>query len=488
MVGKKEGSAVSDLESATCYSEWRNAAMAYDVKLKSDKWKLQDKTRRYDYIAIRNRLDTLRKLRNSKDDSGLLFILNEGIHGNMGRMGNHSLYQKSKFGTKNLVTEYVEETASALHYLANSDSGAFSVGEKFEFFHRASHCYGRSALMMSGAGSLLYFHLGVVKALWEQNILPSIISGASGGAFVAALVGTHTNDQLAQIFDPAFLKLEVEKDVGFIRNFALFKSGPMPVDEMRSVYERLIPDMTFQEAFHLTGYQINISVSPAERHQTSRLLNAITSPNVLIRDAVIASCSVPGIYPPAALAAKNAQGLKQAYLPGRRWVDGSMAEDLPIKRLVRLYGVNHTIASQTNPLVLPFIAEHKEQEAVNDVLKGAVLTSAKHWALTTAKLFKAPINRVSMLSKLVNTWVSLLSQTYTGDINILPPNRLFNPIRLMQFRSNAEILSMIRDGERAAWPKIEKIRIQSLVSRALEEITQCMDKDLFNESESKCKH
>ncbi len=68
--------------------------------------------------------------------------------------------------------------------------------------------------------------------------------------------------------------------------------------EVEDPVKRLIPDLTFQEAFELTGYSINISVAPAELHQTSRLLNAITSPNVFIRTAVMASCAVPGVFPP----------------------------------------------------------------------------------------------------------------------------------------------------------------------------------------------
>lgn len=473
------------LVNASSYSGWLDAAQVYDLATKADVWKTTDKSRRYDYVSIRNRYDMLRRLREEGNDAALLFALNEGIHGNMGGMGRNSLYQRAKFGTKQLIVDYVEEVSRSLKYLATQKSATLTLEDKVEFFQRASHCFGRSALMMSGAGSLLYFHLGVVKALWEQGVLPPILSGASGGAFVAALVGTHTHKELSKIFDPDFLELEVEKELGFFKAFSILKAGPMPVEEMKAVYERLIPDLTFQEAYELTGYQINISVAPAERHQTSRLLNAITSPNVLIREAVIASSSVPGFYPPAPLAAKNAEGEKQPYLSGRRWVDGSVSEDLPIKRLVRLYGVNHTIASQTNPMALPFIVEHKEKEEALDILKGMMLSSAKQISLASAKILKKPISRSSSLSKLVNTWVSLISQTYTGDINILPPNKLFNPVQLMQFRSKDEMLAMIRDGERATWPKIEKIRIQTQISRTLDSIIDTLEQEIYQQVDSK---
>ena len=50
--------------------------------------------------------------------------------------------------------------------------------------------------------------------------------------------------------------------------------------------------------------------------------------------------------------AKNTRGERLPYVASRKWVDGSIADDLPAKRLARLYGVNHFITSQTNPVVL----------------------------------------------------------------------------------------------------------------------------------------
>jgi len=80
---------------------------------------------------------------------------------------------------------------------------------------------------------------------------------------------------------------------------------------------------------------------------------------------VMASCAIPGVFPPVSLQAKNKDGKIQAYLPSRKWVDGSMSNDLPSKRLARLYGVNHFIVSLTNPVVLPFVSDPSTQ---NDFL------------------------------------------------------------------------------------------------------------------------
>lgn len=59
--------------------------------------------------------------------------------------------------------------------------------------------------MLSGGGTLGYFHLGVLKALIEQELCPTVISGASAGAFVAAIVGTRTDAEFLALFEDNYL-------------------------------------------------------------------------------------------------------------------------------------------------------------------------------------------------------------------------------------------------------------------------------------------
>ncbi|MEM7763778.1 MAG: DUF3336 domain-containing protein [Pseudomonadota bacterium] len=460
------------MRNANTYAQWKRAAIRYDKNHRLDKWKRRERSSQYDYVAIRERLDMLQELRQQRDDHGLLFTLNEGIHGNLGGMGKPDLYRKAKFGTKKLIVDYTDEICDCLQHLANPRVRNISLDEKLDFFDRASHCYGRSALLLSGAGSLLYYHVGVAKALWEQSTLPSIISGSSGGAFVAALLGTRANNEIGDLFARSFLESEAADDPGIFGRVAQLAGTRMPAEQVWEVVERLIPDMTFQEAYEHSNRHINISVAPSQQHQASRLLNAITSPNVMVREAVMASCAVPGVYPPVALAARNAQGKRQPYLASRRWVDGSVAQDLPVKRLARLYGVNHTIVSQTNPLVLPFINEFKGRNTTWDILRETGLATAKNWSLATAQLLSKPLRGNATVSRLISTYGSVLSQTYTGDINILPASRSFNPLRILSSRTRQEILDLVKEGERATWPAIEKIRTQTKISRTLDEIME----------------
>lgn len=459
-----------DLERATSYEEWKAAAQAYDSQTGLDRWKIMDQSRRYDYVAIRVRLDRLRTLRARQDNRGLLFSLNEGIHGNMGGMGSSSLYEKSKFGTKQLVVDYVDEIVSALDHLASPEIDEISVDEKLDFFHRADHCFGRSALMMSGSGSLFYFHIGVVRALLKEGLLPSILSGSSGGSFVGSLLSTYSDPDLIELLEPEYLIARFEKVAGKYKKTSRYTPSVMPIDGVRKILRNMIPNLTFQEALERTGRHLNISVAAAETHQKSRLLNAVASPNVYIREAVLASGAVPGVYPPVTLAAKNHLGEKQAYLPSYKWVDGSVSDDMPAKRLARLYGVNHYIVSQTNPHVLPFVTEGKRKQDPLSLWLDASTKTARAWVNAGATTLEKPLSMSPALSRMTNLWLSVINQDYIGDINILPSNRYFNPMRLLAFLSDNEIRELVRAGERAAWPKIEMIRIQTRISRTLDRI------------------
>lgn len=458
------------MRQARNYEEWAEAARAHDELTGMASWRRMDQTSLYDHVTIRRRLDRLRALRARHDHTGLLFTLNEGIHGNMGGMGKAEVHERARFGTKKLIEDYVEEIADALQLIASLDNEAISFEEKLDFFNRASHCFGRSALMLSGGGALGFYHVGVVKALLEQGLLPNVISGSSAGSLVAAILGTHTDAELFKFFDPAHIRFEAKKEAGWFNRMFWGRRPHIDVHDLTQVVERLIPDMTFEEAFKKTGRHINISIAPAEIHQTSRLLNAIASPNVYVRSAVMASCAVPGVYPPVMLQAKNVYGDSQPYLASRRWIDGSISDDLPAKRLSRMYGVNHFIVSMINPLVLPFLAPKSRQMrvvALAGSLGRGALREILHAQRNFGRRYTQGMPRVNLV---VNSLHSLVNQEYTGDINITPSFRFFDMRKILSKLSDDELLELMQEGERSTWPHIETIRTTTKISRVLDDI------------------
>lgn len=460
------------MDKAASHEQWCELAQRHDELSGAKRWKEIDQSLLYDYASIRRRLDRLRSLRARHDDVGLLFTLNEGIHGNMGGMGTSKLHQKAMFGTKLLIEDYIDEIVDALGYLAELPEEQVSLADKLDFFYRANHCYGRSALMLSGGGILGFYHLGVVNALMKQDLLPRVISGSSAGSLIAGVLGTHTDEELQRFFDPSHVHFEAEREASMFDKMLFGKNPTLDVHDLQMLVERLIPDMTFQEAYEKTGRQISISVAPAEPQQTSRLLNAITSPNVYIRSAVTASCAVPGVFPPVILSAKNVYGDAQPYLPSRKWVDGSISDDLPAKRLGRLYSTNHSIVSMINPIVLPFVRSGKRPSPIFAALSkiGVELTrEALNQYRTRVQSLGTEWPRFSMV---MNGIHALLDQDYHGDINIVPHFRFYNPTKVLSHITEDEMMQLMHAGERSTWPQLAAVDSCTKISRTLDLILE----------------
>lgn len=79
--------------------------------------------------------------------------------------------------------------------------------------------------------------------------------------------------------------------------------------QLQSCIRNNVRDLTFQEAFELTGRIINISISPNDvRKDVPHLLNYLSAPNVLVWSAASASCAVPFLFAPVELLCKDSNG------------------------------------------------------------------------------------------------------------------------------------------------------------------------------------
>lgn len=459
------------MRQATSYEEWKQAAIAQDERTGAAEWKTEERSRRYDYQVIRARLDEIREVRASGNPHRILFYLNEGIHGNTGAIGASSLYRVSHFGTKDLITHYSKELAGALDDVANADPKDLPHAEQLEFFRRASHCFGRTALMFSGGGMLGLFHVGVAKTLVQQGLLPNVLSGASAGSIIAAILGTINGPELDDAMEGTTI---LEAFAGLAEGTVDLSSGRgrMREDDVRSFINNQIPDLSFAEAFEKTGRQINITISPRGLHQQPRLMNAITSPNVMIRETVMASCAIPGIFPPVTLAAKDRNGKRVPYVASRQWTDGSVTNDLPTRQLARLYGVNHFVTSQTNPVALWSFRDTMAQDTLAAKFWEIGQTATREVARATYPLSMQATRPVPPLNHFVRMAYSVATQTYTADINILPRRRFWNPAKLLSILSEEETRWLIEEGEAASWPKVEQIRNSTRVSRKLDAILE----------------
>ena len=112
-----------------------------------------------------------------------------------------SRYSETYYGTKQLAQDFVEELYAALLYLLRS--AELKREDKYSLSKHLYTNFGSTALCLSGGATFSYYHFGVVKALADHSLLPDVITGTSGGALVAAMVGTRTDDELKNLLVPA---------------------------------------------------------------------------------------------------------------------------------------------------------------------------------------------------------------------------------------------------------------------------------------------
>lgn len=455
-----------DLSHAATYAEWHDIALELDRLEGLDAWKLEEQSDDYDYRLIKERLAQLRRLRQAGDLRALCFDLQAGLHGNLGDIANPVLYGVARVGTKRLIEEYVEEVARCLNFICDTSSPAVSLADKHVFFRRVGDSFGRAALLLSGGATLGMFHLGVIKALWTQKLLPRVFTGSSAGSIVACMAGTRHDHELGAMFEPkgletcAFQRMSLRR---MIETRSLLDSRALA----RCIGQN-IGDFTFQEAFERTRRIVGVTVSPAEPHQQGRLLNYLTAPHVLMNSAVLASCAVPGVYAPVELQARAYDGRSVPYLPSARWIDGTVSADLPMLRLARLHNVNYYIVSQTNPHIVPFMrSDRAPRRGLVPFTRELIGTTSR----SMVRLIREHLHPygIALMADRLN---GVIAQNYAGDVNIFPRHTPRRLLRIFVTPTIADMAAFIRDGERATWPQIERIRTQTLVSATLEHCLQ----------------
>ena len=446
----------------------------------------------YNADLVATRLKQMDEARISCDVGRMLFLLRTSLSRGLGDMGNLKLYKHTHIGTKDLIERYITSTLSTLKALLDVSAKAKCDGMESKYILEqvlsSRQAFGRSALLLSGGATFGMNHTGVLKALWEARLLPRIISGASAGSIVCAVLCTRTEEEMPDLFatfcdgDLAVFEEEgneeniLRKATRFLKFGALFD-----ISHLIRVMRDLLGEMTFQEAYNRTRKILNICVSSASLYELPRLLNYITAPNVLIWSAVAASCSVPLVFSAASILAKDPKtGEAVPWNPSpQRWIDGSVDNDLPMTRLAELFNVNHFIVSQVNPHVVPFLVKeedsiaHEAQQGCGTVVAGpSWLDSAAQLAKSEALHRMHTLAEVGILPNTLGKVISVLSQKYSGDITIMPeisyadfPRILANPTP--EFMHQAMLC-----GERATWPKLSRIKNHCAIELALDDAVQ----------------
>ena len=451
------------LKQANTYAEWLTTAEKLDALEGLIKWRRSDDSSIYHASLMRTHIRQMQALRQNNNLIDLATLLEESMYRHLGELNNPELYQDARSGTKYIVTEYLDEVERALRTLCDQPTPNMPERRKLMLFEQAERIYGRPALMLSGGAAFGVYHLGVVKALWEQSLLPQTLAGSSMGAVVAAAVCNRSDAEVDLFFRDQMNT--VHREMARWRSPRDMWQHRSAMDE-KLLLESIIANVgsaTFSEAFQRSGRILNITVSPTRTHQKPRVLNYMTAPNVLVEYAVLASCAVPLLFPPVALQARGADGRPVPYMSTETWIDGAMRSDLPQDRLARLHNINQTIVSQANPFVIPFIT-HRQQSGVRAFGK-YVLASLIHTGSAELLGIGRQLFGKTRLSPVLDRAHAIAAQNYLGDINIRFPFKPKAYLKVLATPNSKELTDYIRLGEHATWPQIPMIHDLTRISR-----------------------
>lgn len=474
------------LRASRTYAEWVENAKALDSFLGLDEWSRNPKFSYYDYKTVQRTIRKIRVLRKKNDVSNLMVLLQSCLKKNFAGIENRQLYSHRYYGTKDLVHEYVEEVVKCIDCVTNASTQAVLAKRKRQFFKVVLKNYGKSALCLSGGACFAYTHFGIVKALLDNDVLPLIISGTSGGGLIAALACTRTDEELKKLLVPRLAKkITACEDPWyvwiprFLRTGARFDSVAWA---NKSCYFTK-GSTTFQEAFKVTGRRLNISTVPAEPHSPVILCNTITSPNCIIWSTLLASSAVPGILNPVVLMMKNKSGEVVPFSLGNKWKDGSLRTDIPVNALNTYYNVNFSIVSQVNPHISLFFFAPKGTvgrpvAAPTKKIKKQKFATLRGGFIATAleQLFKLEIKKWLEIIKTLDLlpmwreqdWLNVWLQRFTGSVTIWPRVKLKDYWYILLDPTEAQMEEYLLKGQRSMWPCLLFVKHRLGIERAIE--------------------
>ncbi len=171
-------------------------------------------------------------------------------------------------------------------------------------------------MVLGGAGTKAFVHLGVLKALRERGIRPDVFSGASSGSIVGAFMAagrgieeTHEALKTYRFFNFATVGVQA--------------SGLLNLDNLERNLMKQLKERTFEELrYPLFAAATNLYAGRVDYICSGPLIPAVK-----------ASCAIPFLFAPVKL-------------NGSLYVDGGLMDDIPYAPLLGYS--SHIIASSVS--------------------------------------------------------------------------------------------------------------------------------------------
>ncbi|KAG5493334.1 hypothetical protein GH5_02077 [Leishmania sp. Ghana 2012 LV757] len=294
---------------AASYEEWLPLASTLDNMDGFQKWRTDETSTYFSFEGVMRTIEELLGLLTVGSAEALLDNLQKHVHRSLYGISHRRLYLY-RTGTKTIIHSYNSLVCFLLGRVGEAARTDRQLAVRArEVFSEMYHVYGSTALLLQGGVLASSAHFGVAKALYEAGLLPSVVYGSGSGALVATLVCCCTD--LASLFHhsgggnsivEAPVLMGILADESLWKRFQrLLHTGEVCDPALLAEFlQRAIGDVTFAEAYGRTGRVLNIPFAAASPVLPRRkacvdvqLLNYLTSPDVLIRSAVLcAICPV----------------------------------------------------------------------------------------------------------------------------------------------------------------------------------------------------
>lgn len=484
------------MEAAESYSEWKDLAVTLDGSQGRDKWQRSAASSgKHNWHFIREVLSELRRSREAGDADGLMAALYQCTRANVGGVMHEEIFSYTNSGEpKDIVTAFIDEVHSALDALVRlvleGGGGEGDLRRLHKLVKNAKQSFGSTALCLSGGAAMGNYHFGICKALFEEGVLPDVISGTSAGAVVGSFIATRTDEEIRRdLTSDVLLKHLTCFDKSWFECLcsmwsegALFRQS----DWLECIEWWTFGDMTFEEAFQKTGRTLSITLSVAGRTSPPVLLNHVTAPNVVVGSAVLASAAVPGFINPMRLRTKAADGSVRVKEDLEMYFDGSITNDIPTTGLAESFNCKFFIVGQANPHVVPFFFSSRGSvgqpsrwtvAAGEEAWRGGFLLSVLETYLKVDMLAK--MHFLQLIEAPVGFTGTIMTQDFDGSVTIVPRVSWVDYLKLMSDPTPGDMARYLQRGQVAAWRKVSLLRLHFKLKTALatsfERIEAAMD-------------
>jgi NTE family protein len=205
-----------------------------------------------------------------------------------------------------------------------------------------------TAFVLGGGGVLGAYEVGMVEALLERGISPDLIVGTSIGALNGLVVAAGPNAKAGQRLRDTWRRIDSSLShprsvPDRLRTLVQTRSHLLPAEPLRSI----IADAAAVDAIEDLPVRYECVAASIEDCRAQYFGSGA------IVDAVLASCSVPGLMPPARIG-------------DRHYLDGGLVSSIPLDRALHLGAqtvyvlhvgrIEQPLTTPTNPLQLARVA------------------------------------------------------------------------------------------------------------------------------------